>query len=107
MILEGKEFFERFSKGVSFQEWLAGLDDTTKDKVSRYFDKIYMMVVSEFKEKIICDYKVNILALVDNHCWDCQFYIPVLQRLAENTSNIELKLLVVQENADIHLAVII
>lgn len=102
MILEGQEFFTRFSKGFSFAEWLTKLDDITKDKVSRYYDKIYMMIVSEFKEKLSCDFKINILALVDNHCWDCQFYIPVLARLTENNPNIELKLHLVGENADIH-----
>ena len=102
MIIEGNDFFERFEKGFSFQDWLEKLDDVTKDKVSRYYDKIYMMVVSEFKEKLSCDYKVNILALVDNHCWDCQFYVPVLVRLAENNPNIQVKLLLVQENSDIH-----
>ena len=105
MVIEGKEFFERFSKGITFQQWLTELEETTRDKVSRYFDKIYMMVVSEFKEKITCDYNVNILALVDNHCWDCQFYIPVLQRLSENTPNIELRLLNTKDSGDIHLTV--
>ena len=50
MIIEGNDFFERFEKGFSFQDWLEKLDDVTKDKVSRYYDKIYMMVVSDFKE---------------------------------------------------------
>lgn len=102
LILEGKEFFERFSKGFTFEQWLTKLDDVSKDKVSRYYEKIYMMVVSEFRERFTCDYKVNILALVDNRCWDCQFYIPVLVRLAENNPNIEVKLLEANGNEDIH-----
>ena len=102
MIIEGNDFFERFEKGFSFQDWLEKLDDVTKDKVSRYYDKIYMMVVSEFKEKLSCDYKVNILGIVDNLCGDCQFYVPVIVRLEENNPNIQVKLLLVQENSDIH-----
>ena len=102
MIIEGKEFFDRFSTGFNFEQWLTKLDDVTRDKVSRYYEKIFMMVVSEFREKLACDYTVNILALVDNRCWDCQFYIPVLVRLAENNPNIKLKLLEVKGNEDIH-----
>lgn len=102
MILEGQEFFNLFTKGITFTEWLNGLDNVTKDKVSRYYEKIYNMIVSEFKEKLSCDFKINILALVDNHCWDCQFYIPVLSRLSESNPNIELRLLLAKDNADIH-----
>lgn len=105
MILEGNDFFERFEKGMTFQDWLNNLEDVTKDKVSRYYEKIYMMVVSEFKDKLQCNFKTHILALVDNHCWDCQFYIPVLARLAENNPNIELKLLLAKDNKDIHTTV--
>ena len=102
MILEGKDFFDRFSKGISFIDWLNGLDPVSKEKVTKYYEKIYIMIVSEFKEKLNCDFKVNILALVDNSCWDCQFYIPVLARLTENNPNVELKLLLVKDNSDIH-----
>ena len=102
MILEGKDFFDRFSKGISFIDWVNGLDSVSKEKVTKYYEKIYMMIVSEFKEKLNCDLKVNILALVDNSCWDCQFYIPVLARLTENNPNIELKLLLVKDSSDIH-----
>ncbi len=105
MIIEDKEFFERYSKGITFQDWLTGLDDVTKDKVSRYFEKVQMMIINEFKDRIKITYKVNILALVDNGCWDCQFYVPVLERLAENNANIELRLLLAKENSDIHTAV--
>ncbi len=104
MIIEGKEFFERFAKGFSFQDWLEKLDNVSKDKVSRYFEKIQMIVISEFRKNLSCDYKINILALVDSNCWDCQFYIPVLQRLSENTPNIDLRLLDIHDNTDIHLS---
>lgn len=95
MPIEGEQFFEIFKKGITFTDWLGTMPEDSKSKTSRYYDKIFMIVVSEYKERIQIDqkYTVNILALVDDHCWDCQFYVPVLARLAENIDNIKLKII--------------
>jgi hypothetical protein len=62
-----------------------------------------MMVVAEFRTRLTCQYRINILALVLDGCWDCQFYIPVLQRLAENNPFIDFRILRAGEHSDIHL----
>ena len=95
MIAEGKEFFDIFNQAKTFTEWLDSLPENFQEKTRRYYDKIYMMVISEYKQRIKIDnrYKVYILVIVEDHCWDCHFYTPVLARLAENINHIELRIL--------------
>ncbi|MHA2363069.1 MAG: thioredoxin family protein [Candidatus Hodarchaeales archaeon] len=102
-MLETEEFFARFNTGFKFQQWLDQMEnDQWREKVTRYYNKIYAMIVSEFKEMFAnMTYKVNILAIVVDDCWDCQFYIPVLARLCENNPLLELRLLPREKNMDL------
>ena len=94
MVPEKEEFFKIFDTGLSFNEWLDTTEESIKEKTKRYYEKIYMMVVSEYKSRITIssEFKINILAVIQDNCWDCQFYLPVLARLAENEPNINLKI---------------
>ena len=95
MIVEGEDFLKIFNQALTFPKWLESIPEEYRVKTQRYYEKIYMIVVSEYKERIKIDsrYCVNILVVLDDSCWDCQFYIPVLARLSENIEKLNLKLL--------------
>lgn len=94
MTIEADTFFKVFKHGFNLEDWLSTMNETYRDRTERYAKKI-SQIVPEYKEKIKVDarYKVHILALVEDHCWDCQFYTPMLSKLVEKVENVSLSLL--------------
>jgi len=100
-MIEHEEFFQRFEKGFTFKQWIENMDEKFSQRTQRYYDKLYMMIVGEFKHKFAdLVFGVHIAAIVEDNCWDCQFYIPVLMRLAEDNPKIKIKLFQKHEHLD-------
>lgn len=103
LMLEAEEFFQRFNSGFNIEDWIAKMENKTwATRTQKYYDKNYMMVVTEYKERFAnLEYDVNCLVIVEDACWDCQFYVPILIRLAEHNPKVNVKLVYKHENMDI------
>ena len=73
-----------------------------KQRVNRYYNKIKNIIPPEYKDRLSkLEYEVHIIVIVEDACWDSQFYVPILIHLTENNPKINVRLLNKYENIDI------
>ena len=93
-MIEADVFFKVFEQGFTLGDWFNTMSESYRDRTLRYVKKIEPLI-PEYTEKIKVypRFKVNVLALVEDHCWDCQFYTSVIAKLIEQSDNVSLSLL--------------
>ncbi len=86
-----KEFFET---GISFKEYLDRMEsEDDKKRTKRYYERVAKHFTSE-QLKIDVQNHLYLVGIVATWCWDCKTNIPVLMHIAENSTNITLKLFI-------------
>ena len=102
-ILEQEEFFNVYEKkGLTFQEWLDHFTDNDKLRRTKTIYEETASLVNLITEKLKqLRYKAYIMTIVADWCGDCHNNVPILARIAEQSPNIELKLLIKEKHMNL------
>lgn len=90
---------ELFDKGISYDELLQGSNDDNKNKINEVFNNIDFDKNNIDRTKSI-DKEVNVLMVAELWCPDCIINVPVVKKMQELNSNINISIVDVEENRD-------
>lgn len=81
-----------FNKGMTFEDFLKDATEDDRKRFLYYYDKSAKKHSPE-SLRIDLKYPINLLVLATTWCWDSQTNVPILAHIAEQSPNINMKLM--------------
>ena len=91
---------ERFKQGLTFQQYMDQMG-TNKEKFVQFLQEIKIRPEDREALKRLGNKKLNVLVITEDWCGDALYNVPVLAKLVEGLSNVELRLFLRDRNPDL------
>ncbi len=80
-----------FNSGVTFHEFIKAGSEEEQDRFLLYYRKSEKKFAPD-EYRIDLNHQVNLILLATTWCWDSQTNVPIIERIAEHSPKVEMKI---------------